>query len=62
VNLAFGEDAVGSYGFGPWTVDAVPEALAVAVGGAVFALISLSVLNAFRRAQVRYTVGLLGSE
>ena len=62
VNLAFGEDAIGSYGFGPWTVDTVPEAIAVAVGGAVFVLISLNVLNALARVQARYTVGLLGSD
>jgi hypothetical protein len=62
VNLAFGEGPVVNYGFGPWKVDALPEALAVAVGGAGFLVISLNILNSLAKAQAKYTVGLLGSD
>lgn len=51
--------AAGRYTVGPWVVDTFPEALAVAAGGLVFAVVALNLLNALAQVQARYTAALL---
>jgi hypothetical protein len=57
-----GEATVGQYSVGPWLVDTLPEALAVAAGGLVFLLVALNLLNLLARLQAEYTSALLGAD
>jgi hypothetical protein len=53
------EATVGAYSVGPWAVETLPEALVVSVGGLVFAVVALNLLNALAVVQARYTASLL---
>jgi hypothetical protein len=48
------------YRIGSWTVETLPEAVAVAAAGVVFAFVALNLLNGFAALQARYTAALLG--
>jgi len=48
---------VGQYRVGSWTVETLPEAIAVAFAGIVF--VALNLLNGFASLQARYTAALL---
>ena len=48
------------YRIGSWTVETLPEAVAVAAAGVVFAFVALNLLNGFAAVQARYTAALLG--
>lgn len=48
------------YGIGSWTVETLPEAVAVAAAGVVFVFVALNLLNGFAALQARYTAALLG--
>jgi len=50
----------GGYRVGSWTVDTLPEAVAVAFAGIVFVFVALNLLNGFAAVQARYTAALLG--
>jgi len=45
------EITVGAYRVGPWVVETLPEALAVAGGGVVFVIVAANLLNALARLQ-----------
>ena len=53
------EAGVGAYSVGPWVVDTLPEALVVAAGGLVVAVLALNLLNLLAGVQARYTAALL---
>jgi hypothetical protein len=53
------EAGVGAYSIGPWVVDTLPEALVVSVGGVVFGVLALNLLNLLAQVQARYTSALL---
>jgi hypothetical protein len=53
------ETTLGAYSVGPWVIDTLPEALVVAAGGLVFAMLALNLLNLLAGVQARYTAALL---
>jgi hypothetical protein len=53
------EWSVAQYSVGPWVVDTLPEALAVAAGGVVFLILALNLLNGLARLHAQYTATLL---
>lgn len=55
----WGETTSTAYTVGPWVVDSLIGALAVAVGGLVFVVVALNALNLFARLQGEYTARLL---
>jgi hypothetical protein len=50
---------VGAYSVGPWVVETLPEALAVAGGGVVFVIVAANLLNALARLQALSIAALL---
>jgi hypothetical protein len=50
---------VGAYSVGPWVVETLPEALAVAAGGVIFVVVAANLLNALARLQARSIAVLL---
>jgi len=60
VNLGLtGGATAGTYRVGSWVVDTLPEALVVAAGGLVVAVLALNLLNLLAGVQARYTAALL---
>jgi hypothetical protein len=57
-----GKTTVAEYSMGPWKIDTLPEAVALAAGGVVFLIVALNMLNIIARAQAKYTDAMLGSE
>lgn len=49
-----------NYTIGSWTVSTLPEAIVVAGGGVIFAVVALNLLNALARIQAIYTATMLG--
>lgn len=58
INL-LGQATTGTYTVGPWVVDTLPAAIAVAGGGLVFLVVALNALNLFARLQATFTARLL---
>lgn len=60
VAINLGSDSTANaYNVGPWIVDTLPEAVAVAAAGVVFSLIALNALNLLAWGQARVMAGLL---
>lgn len=53
--------AVGDYTLGPWVVETLPEALAVAVGGLCFDIVAANLVTALARVQALSIAALLGA-
>jgi hypothetical protein len=61
--ISFGVRSAASasnYTIGSWTVSTLPEAIVVAGGGVIFAVVALNLLNALARIQAIYTATMLG--